>query len=100
MKIWVARQTCTYNSETYVSTHITEKGALIAAIESLREDLCEGYDDDELEDMRPDMPHHYEEDLMQYNSEQLRGIIEDWWEYSWNINEQAQYQIHETMLTA
>jgi hypothetical protein len=98
MKIWVVRQTCTYDSETYVTTHITEKGALITAIKTVREDLCDGYDDDELEDMRPGMPHHYEEDLMQYNSEQLRGIIEDWWEYSWDINEQAQYQIYETVV--
>jgi len=96
MKIWVVRQTCTYDNETYVTSHLTEKGALITAIKTVREDLCDGYDEDELEDMRPGMPRNYQEDLTQYSSEQLNGIIEDWWEYAWQINEAASYQIHET----
>jgi hypothetical protein len=100
MKIWVVRQTCTYDNETFVTSHLTEKGALIEAIKTVRGDLCDGYDDDELEDMRPDMPHNYQEDLMQYGSEQLRGIIEDWWEYAWQINEAAAYQIYETQVMA
>tara|TARA_R110002020_G_scaffold127381_1_gene285770 strand:- start:193 stop:498 length:306 start_codon:yes stop_codon:yes gene_type:complete len=98
MNIWVVRQSCLYDNETYVTSHITEKGALITAIKTVREDLCDGFDEDELEDMRPGMPHHPEEDLMQYGSEQLRGIVQDWWEYSWDINEQAQYQIYETRI--
>ena len=100
MKIWVVRQTCTYDNETYVSSHLTEKGALITAIKTVREDLCDGLDEDELEDMRPEMPHLHWEDLMQYSSEQLNGIVRDWWEYSWEINEQAQYQIYETQVVA
>tara|TARA_R110002049_G_scaffold186046_1_gene354299 strand:- start:1322 stop:1624 length:303 start_codon:yes stop_codon:yes gene_type:complete len=100
MNIWVVRQTCTYDNETYITTHITEKGALITAIKTVREDLCDGFDEDELEDMRPDLPHHPEEDLMQYSSEQLNGIAKDWWEYSWEINEAAQYQIYETQVLA
>ena len=96
MNIWVVRQSCLYEHETYVSTHITEKGALITAINIVRDDLVDGFDEDELEDMRPGMPRHPEEDLMQYDSKQLRGIVQDWWEYSWDINEQAQYQIYET----
>ena len=96
MNIWVVRQTCTYDNETYVTSHLTEKGALITAIKTVREDLCDGYDEDELEDMRPGMPRNYQEDLTQYSSEQLNGIIEDWWEYAWQINEAASYQIHET----
>ena len=100
MNIWVVRQTCLYDQESYVTSHLTEKGALITAIKTVREDLCDGFDEDELEDMRPDLPHNHEEDLMQYSSEQLRRIVQDWWEYSWDINEQAQYQIYETQVEA
>ena len=98
MNIWVVRQTCTYEHDTYLSTHITEKGALITAIKTVREDMVDGLDEDELEDMRPGMPHNCEEDLMQYGREQLRGIIQDWWEYSYHINEHAQYEIHQTQV--
>ena len=100
MKIWVVRQTCLYDNESYVSSHLTEKGALITAIRTVREDLCDGFDADELEDMRPGLPHSPEEDLMQYSSEQLNDIAKDWWEYSWEINEAAQYQIYETQVVA
>ena len=100
MNIWVVRQTCLYDNESYVTSHLTEKGALITAIKQVREDMCDGFDEDELEDMRPGMPHAHEEDLMQYSSEQLNSIVDDWWEYSWDINEQAQYQIYETQVEA
>jgi len=70
------------------------------AIKTVREDMVDGLDEDELEDMRPGMPHNYEEDLMQYSSEQLRGIVQDWWEYSFDINDHAQYEIHQTQVVA
>ena len=98
MNIWVVRQSCLYEHETYLSTHLTEKGALITAIKTVREDLTTGFDEDELEDMRAGMPHHPEEDLMQYGSEQLRGIVDDWWEYGFDMNEHAQYQIYQTQV--
>ncbi len=98
MNIWVVRQTCLYDNESYVSSHLTEKGALITAINTVRDDMVSGFCEEELEDHRPGMPHNPEEDLMQYSSEQLRGIVEDWCEYSWDINEQAQYQIYETQV--
>ena len=98
MNIWVVRNTCLYSNETYLSTHITEKGALVTAIKVVRGDLVDGFDEDELEDMRPDMPHHPEEDLMQYSSEQLRGIVQDWWEYGYEMNEHGQYEIHQTQV--
>ena len=100
MNIWVVRNTCLYSNETYLSTHITEKGALMTAIKVVRDDLTSGYDEDELEDNRPDMPHHHEEDLMQYGSDQLRRIIDDWWEYSYDLSTETQYQIHQTQVTA
>ena len=100
MNIWVVRNTCIYDHETFLSTHITEKGALMTAIQIVREDLASGFDEDELEDMRPGMPHPPEEDLMQYNSKQLRGIVQDWWEYSFDMNEHAQYEIHQTQAEA
>ncbi len=100
MNIWVVRNTCLYSNETYLSTHITEKGALITAIRVVREDLTSGFDEDELEDMRPGMPHDPEEDLMQYGSDQLRCIVDDWWMYSMDINEHGQYEIHQTQVVA
>jgi hypothetical protein len=100
MNIWVVRNTCLYSNETYLSTHITEKGALITAIKVVRGDLVDGFDEDELEDIRPDMPHNPEEDLMQYSSEQLRGIVQDWWEYGYEMNEHGQYEIHQTQVAA
>ena len=68
MNIWVVRQTCLYDNESYVTSHLTEKGALITAIKQVREDMCDGFDEDELEDYRPGLPHNPEEDLMQYDS--------------------------------
>ena len=100
MKIWVVRQTSTYDQETFVTTHITEKGALITAIETVREDMTSGFCEEELEDYRPGMPHNPEEDLMGYSSKQLQGIVQDWWEYAWDINDELQYQIYETQVTA
>ena len=53
MNIWVVRQTCLYDNESYVTSHLTEKGALITAIKQVREDMVDGFDEDELEDYRP-----------------------------------------------
>ena len=100
MKIYVSMAQYLYDSEVYLTTHLTKKGALMQGIGQMTDDICGGIDEDELEDYRPDMPHHPEEDLMQYSSEQLRRIVQDWWEYSWDINEQAQYQIYETQVEA
>ena len=100
MKIWVVRQTCAHSNDTYLSTHITEKGALITAIEAVRADMADGLDGDELEDMRPGMPRDFDEDLMKYSSDHLRGIVQDWWEYAWEIDEYQQYQIHQTQVEA
>jgi len=100
MNIWVVRQTCLYDNDTYVTSHMTEKGALITAIKTVREDLTSDFDEDEIEDMRPGMPHHPEEDLMQYDRKQLQRIVQDWWEYSFYINDHAQYQIHQTQVVA
>ena len=99
MNIWVVRNTCLHSNETYLSTHLTEKGALITAIKIVREDVTGGFDGDELEDMGSGMPHNHEEDLMQYGSDQLRGIVDDWWEYSYDMDRETQYQIHQTRVT-
>ena len=100
MKIYVSMTQYLYDSEVYLTTHLTKKGALIQGIDQMTEDLCSGIDEDELEERLPDMPHHPEEDLMQYSREQLRGIVQDWWEYAFDINEHAQYQIYETQVGA
>jgi hypothetical protein len=72
----------------------------MTAIEAVRDDMVSGICDEELEDMRPGMPHDPMDDLEQYGREQLRGIVQDWWEYSWDMNEQAQYEIHQTQVAA
>ena len=100
MNIWVVRNTCTMEHETYLSTHLTEKGALITALKIVRDDMVDGLDEDELEEVHSNMPHHHEEDLMQYGSGQLRSIMQDWWEYAYDWNEYAQYQIHQTQVIA
>ena len=49
-----------------------------------------------------EMPHDVMEILliaMQYDSKQLRGIVQDWWEYAHEWNDYAQYQIHQTQVT-
>jgi len=98
MNIWVVRQTFVQDGDSWVTTHLTEKGALMTAIDIVRDDLADGFDEDELEDYRPGMPHDPHEDLKQYGKEQLRGIVQDWWEYSFDMNDCVQYQIHETQV--
>ena len=73
---------------------------MITAIKTVREDMTSGFDEEELEDYRPGMPHNPEEDLMCYSSKQLQGIVQDWWEYAWDINDELQYQIYETQVEA
>ena len=68
------------------------------AIKVVRDDLVSGCGEDELEDMRPGLPHDPKEDLMQYGSDQLRRIVDDWWMYSMDINEHGQYEIHQTQV--
>ena len=100
MNIWVARQTCLHENETFLSTHLTEKGALIRNINALREDLTDGFDEDELEDHRPDLPHPADSNLNELDRARLRGIYEDWLEYSWDMNTEIQYEIYETRVRA
>ena len=96
MKIYVSLIQYLYDSEIQMSTHLTKKGALMAAIERMTEDLCDGISEDEMEDFRPDMPHHYEEDLMCYSSEQLERKFSDWLEYSHSMVEHMSYDWYET----
>jgi|TARA_R110001583_G_scaffold96407_13_gene240671 hypothetical protein len=100
INIWVARQTCLHENETFLSTHLTEKGALIRNITALREDLTDGFDEDELQDHRPDLPHSTKQDLNPLGRVCLRGIYEDWMEYSWDMNTEIQYEIYETRVEA
>ena len=50
MKIYVSLVQYLYDSDIQMSTHLTKKGALMAAIERMTEDLCSGIDEDEMED--------------------------------------------------
>ena len=83
-----------------MTTHITEKGALMTAIKAVREDMTSGFDEDELEDYRPGMPHHPEEDLMCYSSKQLERKFSDWLEYLHDMREHMNYVWYETEVRA
>ena len=102
MNIWVVRETYLYDNDTYLTTHLTEKGALIQAIECVRENIRNTMDEDEIKERIEDesFPGHPDEDLMCYSSEQLQRQIHHWWDYSNVMNDTMQYEIHQTVVTA
>jgi hypothetical protein len=102
MNIWVVRETYLYDNDTYLTTHLTEKGALMQAIDCVREHVQTNYDEDEIKERIEDgtLPRHPDEDLKCYSREQLRRFIQEWWEYSDIMNDTMQYEIHETVVTA
>ena len=73
MNIWVVRETYMYDSDTYLTTHLTEKGALIQEIDCVREHVRNSSDEDEIKEYIENgtMPGHPDEDLKGYSSEQL-----------------------------
>ncbi len=100
MKIYVSIVQYLYDSEIFLTTHLTKKGALMAAIERMTEDLCDGISEDEMEDFRPDMPHDYEEDLNRFSSVQLEVKFSDWLEYAHDMLEHMSYDWYETEVQA
>jgi len=96
MKIYIAIVKYLYDHDVHLTTHLTQKGALLRIIENIREDLTSGIDEDELEVCRSDMPHDPEEDLKQYSSKQLEGIFNDWSEYAYAMIEHMDYVWYET----
>ena len=96
MKIWIAMTQYLYDADVYMTTHLTQKGALIEIIGRLLEDLCSGIDEDELEEY--DMPHDLEEDLRSLSSEQLERKFCDWQEYSHDMIEHMSYEWYETQV--
>jgi hypothetical protein len=91
-----------YDNDTYVTTHLTEKGALMRAIDCVREHVRNNSDEDEIKECIEDgtIPGDPDEDLMGYSSEQLRRFIQAWWSYSDVMNDTMQYEIHETVVAA
>ena len=102
MNIWVVRETYLYDNDTYVTTHLTEKGALIRAIDDVREHVRDNHEDDEIKEWIEDgtLPGVPDEDLMGYSREQLQRLIQKWWEYSDVMNDTIQYEIHQTVVAA
>ena len=102
MNIWVVRETYLYDNDTYLTTHLTEKGALIRAIDAVREHVDGNHDEDEVKEWIEDgtIPGHPCEDLMGYSREQLQGLIQKWWNYSDIMNDTLQYEIHQTVVAA
>tara|TARA_Y100000592_G_scaffold63320_1_gene98738 strand:+ start:3223 stop:3525 length:303 start_codon:yes stop_codon:yes gene_type:complete len=100
MKIYVSMTQYLYDSEAYLTTHLTKKGALMQGIGQMTEDLCSGIDEDELAERISDMPHHPDEDLMCYSSEQLERKFSDWLEYCHDFIEHMSYDWYETEVRA
>jgi len=102
MNIWVVRETYLYDNDTYLTTHLTEKGALLRAIDCVREHVENNHDEDEVKEWIEDgtMPGDPCEDLMGYSREQLQGLIQKWWDYSDIMNDTLQYEIHQTVVAA
>ena len=100
MKIWIAMTQYLYDHDVDMTTYLTKKGALISIIERMTEDLCSGIDEDELAERLPDMPHHPEEDLKCYSSEQLERKFSDWLEYAHDMLEHMSYDWYETQVQA
>jgi hypothetical protein len=100
MNIWVVRETFMYDNDTYVTTHLTEKGALMRAIDCVREHVRQGLEEDEIKEYIEDgtIPTDPDEDLMCYSREQLQGLIQKWWNYSDIMNDTLQYEIHQTVV--
>ena len=100
MKIYVSMTQYLYDSEAYLTTHLTKKGALMQDIGQMTEDLCSGIDEDELAERISDMPPHPDEDLMCYSSEQLERKFSDWLEYCHDFIEHMSYDWYETEVRA
>ena len=102
MNIWVVRETYLYDNDTYLTTHLTEKGALLQAIDDVREHVRNNHEDDEIKEWIEDgtLPGEPDEDLMGYSREQLQRLIQKWWEYSDVMNDTIQYEIHQTVVAA
>jgi hypothetical protein len=91
-----------YDSDTYLTTHLTEKGALLQAIDCVREHVHTNHDEDEVKEWIEDgtLPGDPSEDLLGYSREQLQGLIQKWWNYSHIMNDTIQYEIHQTVVAA
>ena len=100
MKIYVSMAQYLFDNEVYLTTHLTKKGALMQGIEQMTEDLCSGIDEDELIERLSDMPHHPDEDLKCYSSEQLERKFSDWLEYAHDFIEHMSYDWYETEVRA
>ena len=100
MNIWVVRETFMYDNDTYLTTHLTEKGALLQAIDCVREQVENNHEEDEVKECIEDgtIPGEPDEDLMGYSREQLQRLIQKWWNYSDIMHDTLQYEIHQTVV--
>ena len=90
MNIWLAVQT--YEGELFATTHITQKGAWLAAIYDVLEFLTASGGDLDLDDFRErygieshdDLPPNTVEELEALTSEELSKVFHTWSEYTWD----------------
>ena len=99
MDIWVTRFMVSNGGETWITTHLTEKGALMFSIEQLS-DFAYGDNPVEVaEKMRllHEYPTALNEDLSAYSKGQLHSFYNTWLrEVDFSSNGVVQYEIHKT----
>ena len=101
MNIWVTR--FSQSTETWVSTHFTEKGALMYSINQLSEYIYGGRGGEEAAELKTmyGYPTDADEDLKCYSKEQLIKFYKVWLEeVEFSSNNMIQYEIHKTEVTA
>tara|TARA_B100000131_G_scaffold311223_1_gene343819 strand:- start:1636 stop:1941 length:306 start_codon:yes stop_codon:yes gene_type:complete len=101
MNIWVTR--FSESTETWVSTHLTEKGALMYSIGQISDYIYGDRDIDESMELKAmyGYPTSADEDLKCYSKEQLYTFYKVWLEeIEFSSNNMIQYQIHKTEVMA
>ena len=97
MNIWVTR--FSESTETWITTHLTEKGALMYSIGQISDYIYSGRSLDEVQELKImyGYPTLADEDLKEYSKEELCGFYETWVEeMKFSSNNTLQYEIHET----
>ncbi len=101
MNIWVTR--FSQSTETWVSTHLTEKGALMYAIGQISDYIYGERDYDQSLQIKAmyDYPTSADEDLKEYSKSDLHKFYKVWIkEVELSSNNMIQHEIHTTEVMA
>ena len=97
MNIWVAR--FSESTETWITTHLTEKGVLMHSIGQISDYIYGARDLEEASQLKTlhSYPTSADEDLNCYSRQQLHKFYKVWLEeIQFSSNNMIQYEIHET----